>query len=247
MLRRLLPLLGLLLLGGCATKRDVRDIGENMQELYAQQQASVRDVQRDQRALQDTVGMLLRELQDGRAETARRMANVEDLLLLLQELQGVSQQQIAGLRDQIERDRRQVVSFGTGIEPGAQGSSSSASDLYQAGVTAFRRGLYSSARVAFQDILELHANDPLAAEARFYMADILVEEGETQQAIDAFLEIPTYHPTAEKVPEAHYRAALLYLELGNREEAERHLDLVVNTWPEDGIAELARSALRDLR
>ncbi len=252
MQRRLSPLLSILLipvLAGCfATKRDVQDIGANQQELYAQQQALIRELQREQREVQATLAMLLEAQQEARAETARRLATLEENILLLQELQGVSQQQLASLRDQMERDRRQQSFQAVGVQPvGAQGATSSANELYQAGVTAFRRGVYSSARIAFQDVVNLHPNDPLAAEARFFLAEILVEEGEREQAIAAFLEIPEYHPTADKVPDAHYRAALLHLEMGDRAEAERHLEVVVNTWPESGTAELARSALSDLQ
>jgi tol-pal system protein YbgF len=128
--------------------------------------------------------------------------------------------------------------------PGGVGA---ANDLYQSGVTQFRRGQYSAARIAFGDIVDSYPNDPVAPDARFFLAQILVEEGEAEEALEAFLQIPEYHPASERAPEAYYHAALLYLELGDRAEAERHLDLVINTWPESDAAALARDTVRELR
>ena len=102
---------------GCATKADVRDLQDEIRELYSQQQVLLQELQESQRAHQDSISVVGLSLQDGRAETARRMTSIEDQLLTIQELTGLSQQQVASLRDQMERDRTQRT-FGP---PGAFG------------------------------------------------------------------------------------------------------------------------------
>jgi TolA-binding protein len=247
-LRVLLAALLILPLAACATKRDVRDMRETVVELHAQNQALLRELQREQRVQQDSIGALARGMLDSRGESARRLTNIEDNLLLVQELLGVSQQQLSALRDQVERDRAQPA-FGGGVGPGMApaGGSGAARQLYDGGVSAFNRGLFSTARLAFMDIVELHGNDPLVPQARFYLAEILVEEGQPEEAIEAFLRIPEFHPGADNVPNALYRAGMLHLELGNRSVAEEYLDRVVNTWPDSMPAELARETLRTIR
>ena len=238
-----------LVVSGCATKGDLRDLREEIRELSSQQQALLQEVQESQQAQRDSISAVAQNVQESRAESARRSSSIEDLLLTIQELTGLSQQQVAGLRDQIERDRAQRA-FGP---PGVFGSAPSAgggdqaTELYEAAVTQLGRGTLSAARVGFRQIVEQFGSHELAPEARYYLADILYREGDTESAIDAFLELPEFHPTAPRVPDALYRVGTLHLELGSPDDAEEYFERVVNTWPDSGAADLARDALRDLR
>ncbi len=254
MVKRAFPVVLLLLsVSACATKGDVRNLQEDIRELHQQQQALLQELQREQRAQRDSVQALAQNVQQGRAETSRRMTNLEDHLLRVQELTGLSQQQLSNLRDELERERTQLA-FGpppsgpsefdpaVGMAEGGEG----ATELYDAAVTQFRRGAYSSARMGFRELVDRFPNDPLAPEARYYLADILVQEDERGEAIEGFLDIPEYHPDADRVPDALYRVAMLHLEMGDEEEAVQYLERVVNTWPDSGAANLARDELEEL-
>jgi len=247
-LSRSAPLLLLLVTAGCATKGDIRSLQEMNRELHAQSQALLRQVQENQRAQGDSVRFLSRDLIDFRAESLRRMTGVEDLLLRIQELSGISQQRLAELRDQIERDRAQAaLGAGGAIDFGGGGTASGPEATYDAAVTQFRRGSNSSARIGFQDVIERFPQHMLAPEARFYLAEILVVEGDPNAAIASFLEIPQFHPNALRVPDALYRAALLYLDQDRTTEARELLQRIVGSWPESGAASLARDALTGLQ
>lgn len=253
MAKSTLPVLILLAVtaSACATKGDVRDLQNDIRELHQQQQALLQELQREQRAQRDSMQALARTVQDGRAETSRRMTNLEDHLLRVQELTGLSQQQLANLRAELERERSQMA-FGppsSGFDPAADmiEGGEGAMELYDAAVTQFRRGAYSSARMGFRELLERFANDPLAPEARYYLADILVQENEPEEAIEQFLEIPEYHPDADRVPDALYRVAMLHQNLGNDDDAIQYLERLINTWPDSGAAELAREELEALQ
>jgi TolA-binding protein len=244
-------LLVLLLVGtlpACATKRDVRDLQALVSELHAQNQAILRELQEAQITQGDNLDVLAETLRESRAESARRMMNIEDQLLTVQELAGLSQQQLASMRDQLERDRQQAAfssggfSGGGGFQPGA-GGSSGAAELFEAAVTQFNRGTYTAARVGFEQVVNEHGSDPLAPEARYYLAQILNNEGDVEAAIDAFLEIPEFHPTAERVPDAYYWAGRLHLGLGDTDQAQQYFERVVNTWPDSVVADLARDEL----
>lgn len=246
--RFFLLLLAPTLVAGCSTKADIRGLQESMVELTAQQNTLLREIQAEQDAQADSLRAVTRALLDLRAESLRRMMSMEDQLLRVQELAGLSQQELARVRDELERDRA-MASVGVldGLGPEAAGVSSSAQETYIAARGQLERGQLTAARMGFEDVVATYANDPLVPEARFHLADILEQQGAVEEAITAFLEVQEYHPTAPRVPEALYRAALLHVQQGNEAEAERLLDRVVNTWPESLAADLARDALRDLR
>lgn len=245
----LLAIPALFALSACATKADVRDLRESILELSAQQNAILRDIQVEQEAQSDSLRALQRGIQDFRAETLRRIMIVEDQLLRTQELAGLSQQELARMRDQLDRDRA-AAAFGAGggFPTGdAGGGGGSAAEIFTAAVDQRNTGGLTAARMGFQDIVIRFPNDPLAPEARFYLADILEQEGDREGALAGFLEIAEYHPSAQTVPNALYRAANLYRDLGNREEARTLYERVVNTWPESPSAALAADGLRNLR
>ena len=77
-------------------------------------------------------------------------------------------------------------------------------------------------------------------------ADILVQENRLDEAKDAFLRIPELFPTAQRVPWALYRVALLEIEMDNLDGAREYLNRVVNTYPSSGVAELARERLQEI-
>jgi TolA-binding protein len=58
--------------------------------------------------------------------------------------------------------------------------------------------------------------------------------------------IPTRYPTAARVPDALFRIALLQAETGNPQEARRTLERIINTYPDSGVAFLARDRLEEL-
>jgi tol-pal system protein YbgF len=239
-----------LLLGvvaGCATKADVRDLRGEILELSSQQQALLRELQEAQQDQEDSISEVARALQDIRAESFSRMSSIEDQLLTIQELAGLSQQQVASLRDQMERDRAQR-SFGPPRAFGsdAAGGEDQVREVYDAALSQYQRGTLGAARLGFRQIVDQYGSNELAPEARYYLAEILQREGSLEEAIEAFNEIAQFHPTAPRVPDALYRVGLLHLELGNREEAEQSLERVVNTWPDSMAADLARDELRDL-
>jgi len=247
---------GLLLLvplASCATKADVRDLQDSITELHAQQNALLREMQRDQDAQGDSIRVITRSLQEIRAETLRRMTNMEDHLLRIQELTGLSQQQLAGMREQLDRERAMA---GLGGGPGAGipfpgtdapgGAGGSAEEIYFASLAQYQRGGLTTARMGFEEVVENFPGDPLAPEARYLLADMLVDGGQLDEAIEAFLEIPEYHPDAPRVPDALYRAAMLHREQGEDSDARALLERVVNTWPDTGAADLAREALAGL-
>lgn len=232
----------LLPLTGCATKSDIRDLRGEIQELSQRQEALMRELRAEQRVQGDSLLALSDRSRQHQLQLGRQLRDMEDQLIRVQELAGLSQQELASLRDQMER-RPAPDFFGAG---GQELGSGEARELYEEAMTQYRRGALTAARFGFEDVVERFPNHATTPSARYHLADIKAQQNELEAAIETFLRIPEFHPEAERVPYALYRVGLLHQELGNRSEARDVLQRVVNTWPELDVAEMARRALAEL-
>jgi tol-pal system protein YbgF len=253
---RLVVLLLLLPLAGCATKRDVKDLQDEIRTLARQQEEMLQRVESDTRAMRDSVAAQHAAQRDFRGELARQFIDFQESLLRIQELTGLGQQNLSALREQMESQRSALLSppdvrtppqgeEGRELAEPASGSGP-AQDLYNAAVTQKNRGSLGTARRAFENFIRQHPNHTLAPEARYHHADIFVQENQLDEAISAFLRIPELHPTAPRVPDALYRVGLLHLEMENVSEAREYFERVVNSYPDSNSARLARERLNSL-
>jgi len=234
----------LISLTGCATKRDVRDLAEEIRILNSRQLELLRELQRDQRETRDSIRVLAGAQTNMRGELLRRTVDLQEDLLRLQEVTGISQQQLASLRDQLERERRSVPFGGGGFDEDALGGSGD--DVFEQSEAQYRRQLFTTARMGFEEFIDRFPNHPRTPDARFYLAEMAAEDGDLSAAMEAFQRIAEFHPTSERVPDALYQLGILHRDAGNREEARRAFERVINSWPDSPAAGRAREALRSL-
>ena len=240
------------MMSGCATKGDLRNVQLEIRALSARQDSLMSELHRLTLTTQDTLREQSLQLFDFRGAIFRQLRDISESVARLEALAGESQRGIAGVRDQLANLRRgtttqpeQENAPPTGEEAVAPGGD--AESIYNAAVGQFNRGSLATARTAFQQFLQAFPSHRLAPDAHFYLADILVQEDRTEDALDAFLEIPQIFPTASKVPDAWYRAAVIQIELGRTDEARATLERVINTYPDSGVATVAREKLREIR
>lgn len=255
----LLAVLGLSL-SGCATKRDVRDLRSEIQALAEQQRDALGQIEGLNLAVQDTLRGQSDALYESRGETLRLLRQVEQQLITLRELTGQNQRALTTLRDLLERGRTSAGPLTVRTDPPGGGQvmdpdfepdpqtqpSEAAVETYNAAVGAFNRGNIGSARRAFNEFLQRYPNDPLAPDAHFYLADLLVQEDRLEEGISAFLRIPELYPTAKKVPDALYRVGIVYIAMEEYENAREYLERVVNSYPDSGAATLAQERLAEI-
>jgi tol-pal system protein YbgF len=241
----------LLLSAGCATKRDLRDLRAEIRALSARQDTILAALARQNAVTQDTLRQQTNQLFEIRGDVSRQLQRIMDDLSRLTELTGQNQRAIAAIRDQLEgmRMRGPEPAPGgeaiVGVQPGTD--TGDAETIYEAGLDQLQRNNLTAAQSAFQEIVDRFPNHERAPDARYFLAEILERQGEPRDALAAFGQIPELNPGAVRVPDALYRMALLQIELGNRDEARRLLDRVVNTYPESLAAAPARAKLRELR
>ncbi|MFO8174819.1 MAG: tol-pal system protein YbgF [Gemmatimonadota bacterium] len=255
----LLAFLGLSI-SGCATKRDLRDLRSEIQALAEQQREALNQIEGLNLAVQDTLRGQSDALFESRGETLRLLRQMEQQLITLRELTGQNQRALTTLRDLLESGRASAMPPTVRTDPPGQGQvldpdfepepqpppSEAAVETYNAAVRAFNRGNIGSARRAFNEFLQRYPNDPLAPDAHFYLADLLVQEDRLEEGISAFLRIPELYPTAEKVPDALYRVGVIYMTMEEDEDARQYFERVVSSYPDSGAAILAQERLDEI-
>lgn len=261
--RLLLAAAAVSVLGGCATKGDLRNLQTEIRALAVRQDSLIAELRRETLSTQDTLRETTDQLFDFRGDISRQLREISRSLGTLEAMVGENQRGIAGVRDQLANLRRLpaggMAAGGDPSEPGdadpmapagegeTEEMAGGADEVYEAAVAQFNRGSLSAARIAFRQFLQAYPNHRLAPDAHYYLADLMVQEDQLESALEAFQEIPELFPTADRVPEALYRVALLQIELERADEAEATLERIVNSYPDAGVALLAREKLDELR
>lgn len=235
-------------------KGDIRTLQEELRAMSARQDSLMMAIRMETRQTQDTLRTQTDQMFDLRGDIARRLQQVEQSLSRLEALSGENQRIMASIRDQLANLRRgSVATTGGGQPTGADRDESlvgesrgNADQLYSVARQQLDRGSLNSAARAFEQFISEHPEDPRVADAHFFLADILAQQGESQASLEAFQQIQQLFPTHPRVPQAMYRIALLHEELGDEDQARAVLERLMNTYPDDPVSMLAREKLREI-
>lgn len=249
----------LLLASGCATKGDLRRLQDEVGGQATRQEAQLRDLSADIRALQDSFGVqsaLQSEMVvDTRGGIARELRDMQTQLSQLTALTGQIQRSLVALSERVRVEGMGVTTSDQRADPdslaaviGRGGTAPVDCDAaYEAAIIQFNRSAWGTARQAFGIFLENCHEHPLAPRAQFNLASALEEDDRLDQAIEEFLRVRELYPSEEEVPMALYRIALIYVRLGNEDEAVVYLERVIATYPGTDMASLAEAELREIR
>jgi tol-pal system protein YbgF len=243
----LLPLLA----AGCATKRDLRDL---RQEMQTGREEMVREMRRQNEILLDSLGR--HEIRN-RGDMANRFLQLERQLVQIQELTGQGQQRLADLREQMNARAREAAAAAApppSAPNATQGNASAApaapsgdpQELFNTSLAALRRGSQTTARTGFTEFLRLFPQHPLASDAQFHIGESFADATDPERALQAYARVIEQYPTAAKAPTALYRAGLLEVQRGNRAQARTLFNQVVRAYPRSTEAVSAREQLQSL-
>lgn len=248
--RRLLALGLVPLLGACATKRDVRDLRDEMAAMRAAQDSAFREVQRQNQALVDSLADQNARL---RGDLNNRFLQVDRQLVQIQELTGQGQQRLQELREQIDARARQeaarqaeAAAAGSDTAASSGGSTAGADELYNTSMASLRRGSLQTARAGFQEFLRAHPGHRLAPDALFYVGETYNEGKDVQNALQTYAQVVQRHPASPRAATALYRAGTIEAGRGNRTEARALFNRVVQSYARSPEATLARDQLAKL-
>jgi len=131
--------------------------------------------------------------------------------------------------------------------PGDEAGNSDAQALFTQGYDALQVQDYAAARDSFQTFLDRYPDDPLANDARYWLADAAFAEGDYVIAANNFVRVYNTAPTGEKSEETLLKLAVVLRRLDRSEsacDALGRLDGRLDTMPESFRAQVADERLR---
>lgn len=261
--RLALRLAGLVALGGCATKGDVRRLEE--QVLLARQEARQTDSLRAaqlqsvitlQRRIADSLDALGRELgqvvarqvQALRGDLAGDLYNIQQQLVQVQALTGQSQQRLTELQTQLEARSEQLAAAAkaTGdTVPPAGPAPPSAEQIYEASLQQLRRGSPGTARLGFRELLRLYPDHSRVGDATYFLGETFAAES-PDSAAQYYSRVVQSYPTSPRAASALYKLGLLAERKRDLEAARAYYQRVVRDYAASDEAALARERLKSL-
>ncbi len=250
----------LLLASGCAMKGDVQRLQDEVARQAALQDAQLRELSADIQALQDSLEVqsaIANEMVvDTRGGIARELRDIQDQLSRLTALTGQIQRSVVLLSERFQAEGARVTTSDRRANPDSLGAlagrgggdPAACVEIWDAAVTQFNRGSLNTARMAFGRFLsDCPDDDRLAPRAQFNLGNIAQQQDRLDDAIQEFLRVAQLYPSADQVPVALYRIGRIYVLQEDVESARTYLELVVNSYPDSGVAELARELLQEIR
>jgi tol-pal system protein YbgF len=252
--------------GACfATRTDVRVLQNDLAVM--RQEAAERDSR--QRARIDSLLGVLAVVNDSvRAANTRMVAFQVDVredlyslgqnLLTVQELTGQSQRRLQELRASLEQQSLEIQAAAAQSVMPAPGDSGAPvtpvappppgpNQLLQLGQDQLRRTSYTTARRAFEDILQQYPESDIAPEALYYIGYAYSEERNTAAADSVYALVVQRYPESIRAATSLYRRALIKRERNDIAGARAMLEEIIRRWPRTDEALLAADLLKTIR
>ncbi|MEP7383448.1 MAG: tol-pal system protein YbgF [Gemmatimonadota bacterium] len=253
--------LSLVVTGGCfATRSDMRviqgDILNFRTESARADSARARQiavVAATLGSVSDSIRATSDRLTRFQGDTKGDLRAIQQQLLQVQELTGQSQRRLQEMRAGLESRSEQPVMPtttplpGDSLAPAPVQSTPGPNQLYQLAYDQLRRGSYSSARAAFEELLRLYPTSELAPDAQINIAEAFAAEGTAASADSAYAAVVARYPRSPRAATALYKMALSMARQGRRPDARTTMDRVVREYPTSDEADLAREWLRTNR
>lgn len=235
---------------GCATKNDLKQVRSEMIRLQERQDSLFSQLAAQNRVLMDTLRTSTELVLRVRGDLGYQLQQMEQQLIQIQELTGQSQRRLADLRQQWEVRSEQFASGSVPTMPSASegaGAGGEPDQLYGIGIQKLEEGAASTARAAFEQIVNAHSTHPRAPDAQYQLAETYVQERSFDRALQEFERVIELFPNSARAPQALYRAGVVSEERGNISRAREYFTRVRSGYPQSEEARLAGDALRRLR
>lgn len=122
----------------------------------------------------------------------------------------------------------------------------SADVLYSNALRDINGKHYDLATQEFQDYLKFYGDTDLASNAQFYLGEVAYNQGQFQQALDAYNKVVEDYPKSFKTASARMRKGFCLAELGQKAAAIRELRAVVRLYPGTDEAKRAKAKLGEM-
>lgn len=242
-IRRAVPvLLAAVIAGGCATKSDVRNVRDDLQRMQQRQDSTLREIQRQNRLMLDSIRTTMALTVDTRGTTANQLRQFEQGVGELGQLVG----QIMGTLNRIEQrltvlEQRPAAAAGV-VAPGG----GTAEQYYSTGVQKLGERSYTAALMAFEQLLAEYPQHERAPDAQFQLGEAFYLQEQYDEAYTALEAVVEKWPDAERAPAALYRAGAIAEERRDFARARAYYERVREEYAGSDEARQARQRLSGL-
>jgi len=234
----------LLLITGCATKRDVMRIDDKVTKIYTDQQQMQMKIER-------LDSLLYSEGEESiklRAEIRSSISDLLDEFRIMQSNLSDLQAKVAVIAESGSGSSLAPVTFAdtTGDSAATQIPGIDCQKLYDESFINVRRGEYEEAVQGFTDYLTYCSSRDLADNSRFWIGESYYSMERYPLAIEEFQKLLDDYPESEKRAGALYKMGRSYEELGRKGDARATFQKLADDFPGTLEAEQAKEKLREL-
>ncbi len=216
----------------------VREVGETLDSLNRAARKTGADLSMDLEKTQQEVSRLRGQVEESQA---RQKGLEDDLARLRTELAALLDKQ----RLQDDHRRKQAEAAAEEARRAAERPASK-DDFYKVAKEKLDAGEFASARQLFGEFIVKWKDDPLAANAQYWLGESLYAERRWKESVQEFRKVSEQYPKSEKAPDALLKISFAFIEMGLVDDAKLFLDEIVKAYPKANAAKLAKDKLSEL-
>lgn len=236
-----------LLLGGCATTREVGYLNSKIEDLQREVEAIKgklsSEMKQDWADLETTIEDLQREIKVLRANLEE---DRELIQRLTDELQGLKKGYEANISSPQEGTEGGIAATPRSTPPPTEIHPPMEEDMegsYQKAYNAFRNGDYPQAMKMFREFLVKYPASEYADNAQYWIGECYYRQEDYERAILEYEKVIKKYPQGDKVPAALLKQGFSFLNLGDKTDAKILFQKVIKEYPRSPQAEIATKKL----
>lgn len=192
---------------------------------------------------------LTQQGQKGAATVADLNAKLDQMITEF----SATQENISDITSRLGRLEQRIVDVGNAVKvlqpppapqaPGGLPPGTTAQGLFQNASGDQLSGKYDLALQEYKDYLKYFGDTETAASAQFHIGEILLAQGNTDDAVEAFDTAASQYPKSGNAPDALYLKAQALKKQGKRTQASQVLSQLVKLYPDSDAAGRAKAEL----
>ena len=241
-MKRVIPLVCLLMLAGCASQRDFNTLKVQVDTLQTRM-ALMETKNAERQRIVDQALKQQAELQNRYTEMQNQLFTVQGSIDELSASAGLTpagggQTRIGLLEKEVKPLKEQIQAKAPEAPaPVVQKS------LYETALDKFKAGKFADAVEGFKSYLTQEPDPALAGNAYFWMGESLYALGRFDDAILSYDTVVKKFKDSSKLPDALYKEGLAFMKMGDKETGSLILQQLVKDHPNTDAAQKAKKAL----
>jgi len=217
-------------------RQQVEELGKTVDRVS--QQAA--QGQADQKAVLDQVRARIEGLEQKQQEISQQQVNIMNRLLSLQD---TLDSELGGIKARLDRLDGGVEPKPQPLGPAGPAPAADFREAYNLAGAQYRQKNYAAAQAQFEAFLKAWPNTDLSDNAQFYIGECYFALAQYDKAVVEYDKVRRNYPAGNKVPNATWKMALAFEQLGQRNVAKGFLKELIERFPASPEANLAKKKL----